>query len=69
VLRAQREQGNPKDLAAQVWWVARVFGPETVGGAEEAAEARALLQELQAEQLLREPDLAPSVEGGSRPSA
>jgi class 3 adenylate cyclase/tetratricopeptide (TPR) repeat protein len=69
VLRAQRERGNPKDLAAQVWWVARVFGPETVGGAEEAAEARALLQELHAEQLLREPDLAPSVEGGSRPSA
>jgi hypothetical protein len=46
-----------------------VFGPEAVGGAEEAAEARALLEELHAEQLLREPDLAPSVEGGSRPSA
>jgi tetratricopeptide (TPR) repeat protein len=66
VLRLERERGNPKDVAAQVWWIARVFGPEAVGGPAVAAEARARLEELHAEQLLREPELAPGV---SRPSA
>jgi tetratricopeptide (TPR) repeat protein len=69
VLRIERERGNPKDVAAQTWWVARVFGPEVVGGPEEADGARVLLEQLHAEQLLREPELAPGVEGSSSPSA
>ncbi len=66
VLRFERERGLPKDVAAQVWWVARVFGPQAVGGAEEAARARELLEGLHAEQLLREPELAPDGRSGSR---
>lgn len=69
VLRFERERGNPKDVAAQVWWVARVFGPQAAGGAEEAAKARELLEGLHAEQLLREPELAPTGERRSRPAA
>jgi len=59
LLRDVRERGHEKDVAAQVWWVARVFGAEAVGGAEEMGSARALLESLHAEMLLREPDLAP----------
>ncbi|GBC87014.1 Adenylate cyclase 2 [bacterium HR12] len=66
VLRFERERGNPKDVAAQVWWVARVFGPQAAGGAEEVERARELLERLHAEQLLREPELAPSGERRSR---
>lgn len=68
VLRIERERGNPKDVAARIWWVARVFDPQAAGGPEEVAAARALLEELHAEQLLREPDLAPGGGDGSRPS-
>ena len=61
LLREVRERGGPKDVAAQVWWVARVLGAEAVGGAEEMESARGLLASLHAEMLLREPDLAPGV--------
>lgn len=59
VLRIARDQGWPKEVAAQTWWIARVFGEEAAGGAEEVAGARKLLQQLHAEQALREPDLVP----------
>jgi hypothetical protein len=54
-----RERRWSKDVAAQVWWIGRVFGEEAAGGAEDVASARKLLEELHAEQLLREPDLVP----------
>ena len=65
VLRLERERGNPKDTAAQRWWIARVFGSEAAGGGQEVARARALLEGLHAEQLLREPDLAPRAQAPS----
>jgi len=57
LLEVQRERGRAKDRAAQVWWIARVFGQDAVGGADEAERARVLLESLHAEQPLREPDL------------
>ena len=52
-----RERGRAKDVAAQVWWIARVFGDEAAGGSTEVQGARTLLGSLHAEQSLREPDL------------
>jgi len=60
LLRYERERSQPKDVAAQVWWIAKVFGAEAAGGEEEVERARALLESFHAEQALREPDLAPS---------
>ena len=57
LLEIQRERGRAKDLAAQVWWTARVFGEDAVGGLAEAERASALLGSLHAEEPLREPDL------------
>jgi class 3 adenylate cyclase/tetratricopeptide (TPR) repeat protein len=59
LLRYERERSQPKDIAAQVWWIARVFGQEAAGGAEEVERARKLLEDLHARQLLVAPDLAP----------
>lgn len=59
VLEIVRANGWPKEVAERVWWIARVFGEEAAGGAEEAEGARKLLQDLHAELALREPDLAP----------
>jgi tetratricopeptide (TPR) repeat protein len=59
LLAHEREHAQPKDVAAQVWWIAQVFGIPEAGGDEEVERARALLESLHAEQLLREPDLAP----------
>jgi class 3 adenylate cyclase/predicted ATPase len=60
LLEYERLHSQAKDVAAQVWWVARVFGPEEAGGPDEVERARALLESLHAEQPLREPELAPS---------
>jgi class 3 adenylate cyclase/tetratricopeptide (TPR) repeat protein len=59
VLAMAREHAWPKEAAGKVWWIARVFGEEAAGGAEEVARARKLLEELHAGQMLREPDLVP----------
>jgi hypothetical protein len=57
LLRSVREQGSTKEIAAQVWWVGRVFGAEAAGGEQEVAGARELLESLHWQQALREPDL------------
>jgi tetratricopeptide (TPR) repeat protein len=53
----EHRRSGEKEVAARVWWLACVFGDDAAGGAEEVARARALLEELHAEQALREPDL------------
>ena len=57
LLRFERERSQAKDVAAQIWWIARVFGSDAAGGEEEVEAARALLERAHAEQALREPDL------------
>jgi hypothetical protein len=43
--------------AAQVWWAARVFGADVVGGEAVAEESRAILEAHHWRQALIEPDL------------
>ncbi|MEP6973143.1 MAG: AAA family ATPase [Actinomycetota bacterium] len=50
-----REGWNPH--LAQVWWTARIFGAEAVGGEAVAEDARARLDAHQWRQALAEPDL------------
>jgi class 3 adenylate cyclase/tetratricopeptide (TPR) repeat protein len=57
LLAFERRQGNEKDVAARVWWIAEVFGPEHAGGAGEVERARDLLERTHSEQALREPSL------------
>jgi class 3 adenylate cyclase/predicted ATPase len=52
-----RERGRPKEVAAQVWMIACLFGPEAVGGPQAAEEARATLEATHFEQALIEPQL------------
>ena len=59
LLHEVRERSHDKDVAAQVWWIGRVFGPDAAGGADEVEAARGVLESLHARMLLREPDLAP----------
>jgi class 3 adenylate cyclase/tetratricopeptide (TPR) repeat protein len=49
--------GQRNALAAQVWWTARLFGAEAVGGDSVAEEARSLLEAHGDRQALIEPDL------------
>jgi tetratricopeptide (TPR) repeat protein len=57
LLALERERSGPKDVAARVWWVARLFGDEAAGGVEEVERARAMLEEVHLVQALRRPDL------------
>ena len=57
LLAVERERWPAKEAAAQVWWIAEVFGPEAAGGTDEVASARLLLEETHSEQALREPEL------------
>jgi tetratricopeptide (TPR) repeat protein len=59
LLELARASGWAKDVAAQTWWIAQVFGEDAAGGAEEVEPARKLLEGLHAVQSLREPELAP----------
>ncbi len=59
LLAYERERSQDKDVAAQVWWIARVFGEEAAGGAREVERARTLLQAMHAGQALHEPELVP----------
>ncbi len=55
LLRLVQARGWPKEVAGQVWWVGRIFGADAVGGEEELASARKVLEETHWEQALREP--------------
>jgi class 3 adenylate cyclase/tetratricopeptide (TPR) repeat protein len=52
-----RERGRSKEIAAQVWLIAELFGPDAVGGSEVADEARATLERTHWTQALIEPGL------------
>jgi tetratricopeptide (TPR) repeat protein len=61
ILDIEREQGWRNPVAAQVWWVGRVFGAEAVGGEEALAEARRTLEGGRWVQSIMDPDLALSL--------
>lgn len=52
-----RARRRSKEIAAQVWLMAELFGPEAVGGADVADQARETLERTHWEQALIEPDL------------
>lgn len=58
LLEHDRAQGNRKETASQVVWVAEVFGPQAAGGPEEVEGARRLLEGLGSLQAFRESALA-----------
>jgi class 3 adenylate cyclase/tetratricopeptide (TPR) repeat protein len=58
-LEQERAQGWPNQVAAQVWWIGRLFGPEPAGGEDEVERARLLLEGNHWVQALKEPDLVP----------
>jgi len=62
ILRLAREEGWPNALAADVWWVGKVFGPEIVGGEEVLEQARQRLEAAHWYQALREPELVAGLE-------
>ena len=62
ILRLAREEGWPNALAADVWWVGNVFGPEVVGGEEVLEQARQRLEAAHWYQALREPELVVGLE-------
>jgi class 3 adenylate cyclase/tetratricopeptide (TPR) repeat protein len=56
----ERERSRPawrNSVAAQVWWTARLFGEDLVGGPGEVESARRTLEDHHWRQALREPDL------------
>lgn len=57
---AARRELDTKDAAFQVWWIARVFGPDAVGGEEEVQSARKLLVETHSQQAFLAADLPAS---------
>jgi class 3 adenylate cyclase/tetratricopeptide (TPR) repeat protein len=57
VLDLYGEASAPTDRAGQVWWVARLFGPESAGGEAVVEEARETLEAAHWVTALREPDL------------
>ena len=60
ILAFERTGGTEKDVAARVWWIAEVFGPEAAGNAEEVERARDLLERTHSAQALHEPRLVRS---------
>ncbi|HWO70703.1 MAG TPA: AAA family ATPase [Actinomycetota bacterium] len=54
-LELSRRQAQPNPLAAQVVWVAELFGAEAAGGEEAVAEARARLEAAHWRHAFREP--------------
>jgi len=57
VLRLEREHESAKDVAARIWWIGRVFGPDAVGGEGEMERARRLLEETHWQSAIMAPDL------------
>ncbi len=45
LLQLVQVRGWPKEVAGQVWWVGRIFGPDAAGGEEELARARKMIEE------------------------
>lgn len=62
MLRVSREEGWPNAVAADVWWVGNVLGPEIVGGEQALEEARHRLETAHWYQALREPELVSGLE-------
>jgi tetratricopeptide (TPR) repeat protein len=56
LLELSREEGQANGLAARIWWIGTIFGPEHVGGEEAVAEARRTLEDHHWLQALREPE-------------
>jgi class 3 adenylate cyclase/tetratricopeptide (TPR) repeat protein len=56
-LEGVRARGRSKEVAAQVWMIATVFGPDAVGGSDAVDEACDTLERTHWEQALLEPDL------------
>jgi hypothetical protein len=56
-LEAAQEHFRPRDVAALVWWMARVFGEDEAGGREEAQRAHKLLEGLRWGQALAATEL------------
>jgi class 3 adenylate cyclase/tetratricopeptide (TPR) repeat protein len=56
-LEGVRARGRAKEVAAQVWLMAELFGPDAVGGGDAADEARATLERTHWTQALIEPEL------------
>jgi class 3 adenylate cyclase/tetratricopeptide (TPR) repeat protein len=56
-LEGVRARGRSKEIAAQVWLVAALFGADAVGGSGPAEEARETLERTHWMQALIEPDL------------
>jgi hypothetical protein len=57
LLGVEREHGQPKDVAALLWWVGSVFGAEAAGGADELEAARALLERTHEHTALERPEV------------
>lgn len=57
LLRLRRERGSPKDLAAAVWWIGRVFDVDAAGGEEDVEQARKLLESTHSETALLRPEV------------
>jgi class 3 adenylate cyclase/tetratricopeptide (TPR) repeat protein len=62
LLSLGKREGYPNSVAADVWWVGRVFGAEVAGGEQALEEARQRLEAAHWYQALREPDLVPGLE-------
>ncbi len=56
-LEGVRKRGRSKEISAQVWMIASVFGPDAVGGPEAVEDARETLERTHWEQALVEPEL------------
>jgi len=72
-LEIARKDGHPNPIAARVWWMGRLFGPEDVGGEDVMEDARRTLERAHWISSLHEPDptlatLSPSAEADPRRS-
>ncbi len=62
ILRLGKEEGYTNPMAADAWWVGKVFGPEVVGGEGALEEARKTLEAAHWHQAIREPELVSGLE-------
>ncbi len=58
LLEEERAVGHRNAVAARVWWVGSLFGPDAAGGPGEVERARKNLEAAHWIQFLREPELA-----------
>ena len=58
LLEKERAEGHGNAVAARVWWVGSLFGPDAAGGPGEVEKARKALEAAHWIQFLREPELA-----------